>query len=63
MSIAFGVVLFARLNIGAVSLALLSGLFRLIYGFPRSRRASSYAGPGRGWTRPWFVKYLSLVVT
>ena len=33
MSIAFGVVLFARPNVGAVTLALLFGLFTLIYGF------------------------------
>ncbi len=32
MSIAFGVVLFARPNVGAVTLALLFGLFSLIYG-------------------------------
>src|SRR5215470_14830457 len=33
VSIAFGVVLFAHPNIGAVTLALLFGLFTLIYGF------------------------------
>jgi uncharacterized membrane protein HdeD (DUF308 family) len=32
VSIAFGVVLFARPNVGAVTLALLFGLFSLIYG-------------------------------
>ena len=32
VSIAFGVVLFARTGIGAVTLALLFGLFSLIYG-------------------------------
>ena len=32
MSIAFGVVLFAHPNVGAVTLALLFGLFSLIYG-------------------------------
>jgi uncharacterized membrane protein HdeD (DUF308 family) len=32
VSIAFGVVLFARPGIGAVTLALLFGLFSLIYG-------------------------------
>ena len=32
MSIAFGVVLFARPNVGAVTLALLFGLYSLIYG-------------------------------
>src|SRR5262245_33822982 len=33
VSILFGIVLFARPNIGAVTLALLFGLFALIYGF------------------------------
>jgi uncharacterized membrane protein HdeD (DUF308 family) len=33
VSILFGVVLFARPNVGAVTLALLFGLFTLIYGF------------------------------
>jgi uncharacterized membrane protein HdeD (DUF308 family) len=33
VSILFGVVLFAHPNIGAVTLALLFGLFTLIYGF------------------------------
>ena len=32
VSVAFGVVLFARPGIGAVTLALLFGLFNLIYG-------------------------------
>ena len=32
MSIAFGVVIFARPNVGAVTLALLFGLYSLIYG-------------------------------
>ena len=32
MSVAFGVVLFARPGVGAVTLALLFGLFSLIYG-------------------------------
>ena len=32
MSIAFGVVLFARPGVGAVTLALLFGLYNLIYG-------------------------------
>jgi len=32
VSIAFGVVLFARPNVGAVTLALLFGLFSLVYG-------------------------------
>jgi uncharacterized membrane protein HdeD (DUF308 family) len=32
VSIAFGVVIFARPNVGAVTLALLFGLFSLIYG-------------------------------
>ena len=32
VSIAFGVVLFARPNVGAVTLALLFGLFALVYG-------------------------------
>ena len=32
MSIAFGVVQFARPNVGAVTLALLFGLFALVYG-------------------------------
>jgi uncharacterized membrane protein HdeD (DUF308 family) len=32
VSIAFGVVLFARPGVGAVTLALLFGLFSLIYG-------------------------------
>jgi uncharacterized membrane protein HdeD (DUF308 family) len=33
ISIAFGIVLFARPGIGAVTLALLFGLFNLVYGF------------------------------
>ena len=33
VSVAFGVVLFARPNVGAVTLALLFGLYSLIYGF------------------------------
>ena len=33
VSIAFGVVLFARPNVGAVTLALLFGLYSMIYGF------------------------------
>jgi uncharacterized membrane protein HdeD (DUF308 family) len=32
VSVAFGIVLFARPNVGAVTLALLFGLFSLIYG-------------------------------
>ena len=33
VSVSFGVVLFARPDVGAVTLALLFGLFGLIYGF------------------------------
>ena len=33
ISIAFGIVLFARPGVGAVTLALLFGLFNLVYGF------------------------------
>jgi uncharacterized membrane protein HdeD (DUF308 family) len=33
VSVAFGIVLFARPNVGAVTLALLFGLYSLIYGF------------------------------
>ena len=33
MSVAFGVLLFARPGVGAVTLALLFGLYALIYGF------------------------------
>jgi uncharacterized membrane protein HdeD (DUF308 family) len=33
VSVAFGVVLFARPNVGAVTLALLFGLYSLVYGF------------------------------
>jgi uncharacterized membrane protein HdeD (DUF308 family) len=33
VSIAFGIVLFSRPDVGAVTLALLFGLFSLIYGF------------------------------
>jgi uncharacterized membrane protein HdeD (DUF308 family) len=33
VSVAFGVVLFARPNVGAVTLALLFGLYSMIYGF------------------------------
>ena len=46
VSVAFGVLLFARPNVGAVTLALLFGLFALIYGFSQitmgieARRAS-----------------------
>ena len=33
VSVAFGVVLFARPNVGAVTIALLFGLYFMIYGF------------------------------
>ena len=33
VSVAFGVVLFARPNVGAVTLALLFGMYFMIYGF------------------------------
>ena len=33
ISVAFGVVLFARPNVGAVTIALLFGLYFMIYGF------------------------------
>jgi uncharacterized membrane protein HdeD (DUF308 family) len=33
VSVAFGVVLFARPNVGAITLALLFGLYFMIYGF------------------------------
>ena len=33
VSVAFGVLLFARPNVGAVTLALLFGLYSLVYGF------------------------------
>jgi uncharacterized membrane protein HdeD (DUF308 family) len=33
ISVAFGVVLFARPNVGAVTIALLFGLYFLVYGF------------------------------
>ena len=33
VSVAFGIVLFARPNVGAVTLALLFGLYSMIYGF------------------------------
>ena len=33
VSVAFGIVLFARPNVGAVTLALLFGLYFMIYGF------------------------------
>jgi uncharacterized membrane protein HdeD (DUF308 family) len=53
VSIAFGVVLFARPDVGAVTLALLFGLFSLVYGVSQITTASSCAGPPRRWTRSW----------
>ena len=47
VSIAFGVVLYARPGVGAITLALLFGLYNLVYGAGRSCRASSCAGPAR----------------
>ena len=35
VSVAFGIVLFARPGVGAVTLALLFGLYSMIYGFPQ----------------------------
>ncbi len=51
ISIAFGIVLFARPGVGAVTLALLFGLFNLVYGFWALIRASSCAGSTAQWTR------------
>ena len=48
---AFGVVLCARPGIGAVTLALLFGLFSLIAGIWMLVQASSCAAPARRWTR------------
>ena len=47
VSVAFGVVLFARPGIGAVTLAILFGLFALIYGISQITRASSCGTPAR----------------
>ena len=51
ISIAFGIVLFARPGIGAVTLALLFGLFNLVYGFWALIGASTCAGPTEQWIR------------
>jgi len=47
VSIAFGVGLFARPGIGAVTLALLFGLFSLIYGISAIVRGSELRRTGR----------------
>ena len=52
ISVAFGVVLCARPHTGAITLALLFGLFNLISGIWMIVQASSCAGPARRWTRP-----------
>jgi succinate-acetate transporter protein len=52
VSVAFGVVLFARPNVGAVTVALLFGLFSLIYGVSQivmgHRAAQDWANPAAG---------------
>ena len=56
ISVAFGVVLFARPGVGAVTLAMLFGLFSLIYGVSQialgieaaSHREDPALGPGPG---------------
>jgi uncharacterized membrane protein HdeD (DUF308 family) len=47
VSIAFGVVLFARPNVGAVTLALLFGLFSLIYGVSQIMTGVELRGTGQ----------------
>ena len=57
VSIAFGAVLFAHPGLGAITLALLFGLFSLIYAASRrSSRASSCGGPGTPCTRSWKMR-------
>ena|SRR5450755_3130699 len=56
VSVAFGVVLFARPGVGAVTLALLFGRFSLIYGSRRSPWASSCARPGSPCTQSWRMR-------
>src|SRR2546429_9876318 len=50
VSVAFGVVLFARPNVGAVTLALLFGLYSMIYGF--SQITAGVPAPPLGQTVP-----------
>src|SRR6266487_4243122 len=45
VSVAFGVVLFARPNVGAVTLALLFGLYSMIYGFSQITAAVQSLSP------------------
>ena len=47
VSVAFGVVLFARPGIGAVTLALLFGLFSLIYGISQIVMGTQLRQTGR----------------
>jgi hypothetical protein len=51
ISVAFGVVLSTRPDIGALALALLFGIFAIVYGCPRSWRAPSCAAPRVACTR------------
>ena len=53
VSIAFGVVLFARPGLGAVTLALLFGLFSLIYGVSQIVMGTELHGTGRPCSRSW----------
>ena len=47
VSVAFGVVLFARPNVGAVTLALLFGLYSMIYGFSQITAGVQARQPGK----------------
>src|SRR2546421_8489904 len=47
VSVAFGVVLFARPNAGAVTLALLFGLYSMIYGFSQITAGGQAPPPGQ----------------
>src|ERR1700751_3649991 len=49
VSVAFGVVLFARPNVGAVTLALLFGLYSMIYGFSQITAGVQARQLGKPW--------------
>ena len=63
VSVAFGVVLFARPGLGAVTLALLFGLYTMIYGFSQITADSSHfeqafsTDGGKTWETNWVMTF------
>ena len=53
VSVAFGVLLFARPNVGAVTLALLFGLYSLIYGFSQITAGVQLRHVGKDFQQPF----------